>query len=129
MKVQKLLVKLLYVILFILCCYDWLYTRIIFGDSIFILSEFIIAESIIFVILFLFIYLTIKGHSVLNIGLLFFPNFIWLFSFIQDVFLKGKYFNFYSTVVSSSMMLVIIFILIWNIIKTYRKINLSEESA
>jgi len=122
MKKQKFLVNTLYVILFILCCWNWIYTMAICSDSPVNISfnEFIVGELSIMFTLLLFVYLTIKGHNVLNIGLLFIPNLIWTFTFTQDILFN---YHIYSTVLSSSMMIVMIIVLVWNSFLIYKEIK------
>ena len=122
MKKQKFLVKMLYIILFILSCWNWLHEAVICSDIPVKISfnEFIIGELSILATLLIFIYLTLKGHSVLNIGLLFFPNSIWILTFTQDVISN---YHIYSTVLSSSMMIVMFIVFVWNIYLIYKEIK------
>ena len=111
---KKFLIRILYVILFILCCWNWLYTAIITSDIPMNVpfNEFIISESSILVILSIFIYLTKKGKPFINIGLLFIPNSIWTIYFVQVVLYKIP---IYATIITWTMMLVMFIVLVWNI--------------
>lgn len=115
MKTHKSIVKIIYVILFILSCWNWLYIMAVNSDIPAknpTYKEFIEIESNILVVFFLFIYLSIKGKPLLNISLLFFFSFFWLFMFVN-------YINFnvhiYYAIISSSMLTVMTIMLLWNI--------------
>jgi hypothetical protein len=114
MKMQKLIVRTLYVILFFLCCWTWLYAFAASSDIPVNISyeEFINIESNILVIFFLFIYLSIKGNPIINICLLFIPNFFWIFEFVNDLTYS---YHIYDTIFSSSMMVVMTIMFLLNI--------------
>jgi len=122
MKKQRILIFILYTTLFILSCWNWIYTMAICSDipvnpS---KSEFFIAESNIVIILIIFIYLTFKGHPPLNILFLFIPNSIWIMNFIQDI---SIHYHKYSTILSLSMMVVLFIILLGNIFLPIYRLN------
>jgi len=113
MKKQSPLVNILYIILIILCSWNWIYTMIINSEiPNFKVEEFLLAESTVFIIMLLYVYLTLKGNKILNVGLLIIPNFVWIFTFIQDITYN---YHIYSTIISSSMMIVVSILFIWNI--------------
>lgn len=116
MKKKRSFIGILYVAFFILSCWNWFYTMLITSDIPVQVSrnEFIVAELNILIVFLLFIYLTKKGIAGLNIGLIIIPNFVWVINFLQDI--KYNY-HVYSTVLSSSMMVVLIIILVWNLIQ------------
>ena len=120
MKKLKPHIKILYISLFILSCWNWFYTMAICSDipvnpS---KSEFLIAESTILIILTLFIYLTIKGRPLLNYLILIIPNAIWIMNLSQDI--EYNYHK-YSTILSVSMIVILSIILLGNIgLQIYR---------
>lgn len=114
MKISKLNLRTLYVILFILCCWTWLFAFVASSDIPVNISykEFIFIESNILVVFFLFIFLSIKGNPIINICLLVIPNFLWIIGF-PDVITYN--YHIYDTIYSSSMMTVITIMFLWNI--------------
>jgi hypothetical protein len=106
MKRQKIFISLLYAIIFILSCWNWIYSMAICSDipvnpS---KSEFLIAEGTIVIILIINIYLIFKGYPILNYLFLFIPNSIWILNFIQDFISQ---FHKYASILSLSMIIVL----------------------
>lgn len=114
-KLKKLIQPFLYTTLFILSCWNWIYIMIISSDIPVNPSkeEFLIAEGTIIIILTIFIYLTIKGYPFYNYAILLFPNSIWILNFIEDMV---HHYHKYDTILSTSMIIVIFSILLWNIL-------------
>ena len=120
MKKQKIFIPILYITLFILSCWNWIYTMIICGDIPVnpLKNEFLIAESTIVIILIIFIYLTLKGNPLLNCLFLFFPNSIWIMNFIQVI---TYHYHKYLTILSLSMTILLFIMFLWNIsLQIYR---------
>ena len=120
MKKLKPHISILYVTLFILSCWNWIYTMTICSDIPVnpLKREFMIAEFTIIIILTIYIYLTIKGRPLLNYLILFIPNSIWIMNLFQDI---EYHYHKYSTILSITMIAVLSIILLGNIgLQIYR---------
>jgi len=127
-KRQRILIFIfLYATLFVLSCWNWFYTMAICGDIPVNPSkeEFLIAESTVVIILIIFIYLTFKGHPFFNYSILVIPNSIWIVNFIQD---NMYHYHKYSTILSTSMIIVLSTILLGNISLQIYRLNHKDKT-
>ncbi len=103
-----------YYILAAFSFWNWIYTMAIASDIPIEIApkQFWPAEISVIIIFFLHIFLAFRGNNASNMIVILFPNLLWPFTFFQDI--QYRY-HFYSTILSTSMMICMVVVIIVNL--------------